>query len=71
MLVLKRKDGQWTEIKGRNGDVLRVRVTNVNYGPSGRYVDLVFDDPDRNFDIQRPERVDRNAAAVVEPAQAQ
>lgn len=52
MLVLKRKDGQWLEIKHRSGDVLRVRVYQV----TDHAANLAFDDDARNFDIQRPER---------------
>ena len=56
MLVLKRKGGHWTEITGRDGNVLRVRVVNIKSGHDGKHVDLVFDDPNMNFIIQRPER---------------
>lgn len=55
MLVLRRGDGQWTEVTHAGGDVLRVRVCNVRPGHPGR-VELVFDDPARNFRIERPER---------------
>lgn len=50
MLVLRRRDGEWTEIVHRSGDVLRIR----NLGPGK--TDLAFDDPDRNFRVERPER---------------
>lgn len=56
MLVLKRKEGQWVEIThSRTGDVLRVRLYDVCGEFPGR-ANLAFDDPDRNFCIQRPER---------------
>ncbi len=55
MLVLKRKEGQWVEITHKSGDKLRVRVFRIREGfPS--QLDLAFDDDDRNFEIQRPER---------------
>ena len=56
MLVLRRKDGQWIEVTHRSGDVLRFRVYDVCDDVPGR-VNLAFDDPARNFVIQRPERV--------------
>jgi hypothetical protein len=58
MLVLKRKDGQWIEVRHKSGDLLRVRVYNLSHEIPGR-VNLAFDDQARNFDIQRPERVAR------------
>lgn len=54
MLVLRRKDGQWIEVTHRSGDVLRFRVYDVG-GEAGK-LNLAFDDPERNFEIQRPER---------------
>lgn len=57
MLVLKRREGQWIEITHRSGDVLRFRVYDIYEGP-GR-VNLAFDDPARNFEIERPERLHR------------
>lgn len=59
MLVLKRREGQWVNIVHTSGDVIRIRLYEIKendklqLGPS---VCLAFDDPDRNFDIQRPER---------------
>lgn len=64
MLVLKRKEGQWIEVTHRSGDVLRLRVYNIACDSSGR-ANLAFDDPDRNFDIQRPERFARPTEAVA------
>ncbi len=55
MLVLKRKEGQWVEVKHKSGDTLRIRVYNVRVRPSGQ-ADLAFEDGPRNFEIQRPER---------------
>ena len=55
MLVLKRKEGQWVEITHKSGDKLRIRAFRIREGfPS--QLDLAFDDDDRNFEIQRPER---------------
>lgn len=55
MLVLKRRDGQWVNIVHASGDVLRIRVQQVGIDGQGR-VNLVFDDDDFRFTIQRPER---------------
>ena len=55
MLVLKRKEGQWIYITHASGDVLKFRVYNLCSEFPGR-VDIAFDDDDRNFEIQRPER---------------
>lgn len=56
MLVLKRKDGQWVEIThAKSGDVLRIRLYDVQGGLPGR-ANLAFDDEARNFAIERPER---------------
>lgn len=57
MLVLKRKDGQWIEITHRSGDVLRFRIYDIGNEGSSKRANLAFDDPDRNFSIQRPERL--------------
>ncbi len=56
MLVLRRKEGQWVEITHKSGDVVRFRVYDINEAGQGR-VNLAFDDPDRHFTIQRPERL--------------
>lgn len=70
MLVLKRKEGQWVEITHKNGDKLRIRVFRIREGfPS--QLDLAFDDDDRNFEIQRPERKFAAARAeAIETAEA-
>ena len=71
MLILKRKDGQWIEVTHRSGDILRFRVYDICGNAQGR-ANLAFDDPDRNFSIQRLERAlkgphaFRAASAVVE-----
>jgi sRNA-binding carbon storage regulator CsrA len=64
VLVLKRKEGQWTEVLHRSGDLIRIRVSQVDCG----VVNLVFDDPRRNFEITRPERkaLDDVARAALE-----
>ena len=63
MLVLRRKDGQWIEITHKSGDVLRFRVYNRRDNTPGE-VNLAFDDPDRHFEIQRPERAARPLSPV-------
>lgn len=55
MLVLKRKNGQWIEVLHKSGDLLRFRVYDICGDAPGR-ANLAFDDPARNFEIQRPER---------------
>lgn len=60
MLVLKRKEGEWVDVKHKSGDLVRVRVCHIRPG----LVDLVFDDSPRNFDIQRPERAHAPAAGT-------
>jgi hypothetical protein len=66
MLVLKRKEGQWVDIIHKNGDKLRIRVYRIREGfPS--QLDLAFDDEDRNFEIQRPERRPRLEAPETTP----
>lgn len=64
MLILRRKEGQWVEIRHRSGDVIRVRVCNIRSRFSGQ-ADLVLDDPAHNFLIQRPERLARPAGVPV------
>lgn len=56
MLVLRRKEGQDTFITDKEGNVLRIRVYDIAGGgnKTGR-VNLAFDDPERNFEIKRPE----------------
>ncbi len=61
MLVLRRTDGQWVEITHRSGDTLRLRVYDLSHEGPGR-AHLAFDDPARNFEIQRPERAAKPAA---------
>jgi hypothetical protein len=57
MLVLKRKEGQWVDIIHRSGDVIRLRVYDIqsSSGTPSR-ANLAFDDSARNFEIRRPER---------------
>jgi sRNA-binding carbon storage regulator CsrA len=55
MLVLKRKEGQWTEIVHKSGDVIRIRTYDIQGGYPSR-VSIAFEDPQRNFEISRPER---------------
>lgn len=70
MLILKRKRGQWLDITHTSGDVLRIRVHEIEDGNPG-YTELCFDDDERNFAIERPERrqqqlmKEREAAAAA------
>ena len=67
MLVLKRKEGQWVDIVHKSGDKMRIRVYRIKEGfPS--QCDMAFDDQERNFDIQRPERKVHNQP-VRDPAE--
>src|ERR1700730_10911324 len=56
MLVLRRNEGQWLEIRHRSGDLIRIRVCNIRPWRSLGQLDLAFDDSAHNFDIHRPER---------------
>lgn len=58
MLILRRKEGQWVEVTHKSGDVIRIRVCNIRSRYPGQ-LDLAFDDTDRNFAIERPERPNR------------
>ena len=64
MLVLDRKEGQWVEVTHKSGDVLRVRVCQIEGGDPGR-LKLAFDDDARNFSIERPERNWKNAKRAI------
>ncbi len=64
MLVIRRTDGQWVEVTHRSGDKMRFRVYDLSHEGNGR-AHLAFDDPARNFLIQRPER---GARPVPAPA---
>jgi hypothetical protein len=66
MLVLKRKEGEWVEITHKSGDVLRLRLYEI-CGRSPARANLAFDDPARNFVIQRPERFAQAAGAPNTP----
>lgn len=63
MLVLKRKEGQWVEVTHRSGDLLRIRVCQIESGQPG-HLNLAFDDSARHFAIERPERKRRPAPDV-------
>jgi hypothetical protein len=65
MLVIRRTDGQWVEVTHRSGDTMRFRVYDLSHDGNGR-AHLAFDDPARNFEIQRPERIPRAPAPVTE-----
>ncbi len=67
MLVLKRKEGQWVDIIHTSGDTLRIRVYHIREGYPSQ-LDLAFDDEDRNFEIQRPERKTRAVGFTADEA---
>lgn len=58
MLVLGRYESEWVEITHKSGDRLMVRVNRIHASGErhNATVSLAFDDPDRNFEIERPER---------------
>ena len=56
MLVLRRSEGQWVEVRHRSGDVLRIRVYAIDTTRGGK-VQMALDDEPRHFAIERPERV--------------
>lgn len=62
MLVLRRTEGQWIEVTHRSGERLRFRTYGLHEGR----VQLAFDDPERNFAIQRSERPHSPPAAETE-----
>jgi hypothetical protein len=64
MLVLKRKEGQWLDVRHHSGDLLRIRVCQIESGQPG-HLNLAFDDDARNFDIERPERKLRTAKEAL------
>lgn len=68
MLVLRRKDGDWVIVTHRSGDVLRIRVYDCTGTPgrTGGGAHLAFDDPPRNFAVERPGR--QQAAAELPAA---
>lgn len=56
MLILRRKNGDYVDVThGTSGDVLRIWTSNVRWC-GGTQVDMGFDDPAHNFQIQRSER---------------
>jgi sRNA-binding carbon storage regulator CsrA len=52
MLVLKRREGDWTNATCECGNCLQFKVYDIHQDK----VNLAFDDPDRHFEIVRPER---------------
>jgi hypothetical protein len=68
MLILRRKEGQWVEIRHKSGDLIRVRVYNIRTRNPGQ-LDLAFDDEAHHFQVQRPERIEK-AEAGATPARA-
>ncbi len=69
MLVLKRKEGQWVDVMHRSGDILRIRVCQIESGRPGQ-LNLAFDDDARNFEIERPERKQKFADAAKQAGTA-
>jgi hypothetical protein len=57
MLVLYRKEGQWTEIIHKSGDVIRFKIGEPSENDRNGRRRVIFDDQERNFDVARPERV--------------
>jgi hypothetical protein len=66
VLILRRKVGQWVEITHKSGETIRVWVCNIRSRYPGQ-LDLAFDDPERNFTIQRPERGQPREGALEAP----
>jgi len=54
VLVLKRRNDDWITIRHRSGDVIRIKTYDFRSSPAT--VQLAFDDPDRNYEIQRDEK---------------
>lgn len=53
MLVIRRTEGQWVHIRHEaSGDMLRLRLYDLETGRAH----LAFDDDERNFAIERPDR---------------
>lgn len=59
-LVLKRKEGMLTDFQHKSGDKMRIRV----YGIGNGEVTISIEDPNKNFKVERPERVDKRKARV-------
>lgn len=55
MLVLRRKEGQWVYIKHKSGDEIKIKLYDLMNGKAN----MAFDDPDKNFIIQRQERLQK------------
>ena len=65
MLVLKRNEGQWIEVRHRSGDVLRIKVTRIRQeGPRG-VLNLAFEDEPRHFEIRREENPKRENVSLA------
>lgn len=69
MLILRRAEGQWVEVRHRSGDVLRVRFSHIAGPPDGGGADdgpapprgelrVAFLDDPRQLEILRGERLD-------------
>ena len=55
MLILRRKPGQSVDITHGSGHTIKIHVHEVSR--SSREVQIGFDDPARNFEILRSEKV--------------
>lgn len=65
MLVLRRSNGQYIEIRHRSGDMLRVTIYDIHAEGGPPSCRMAFDGPREEFDIQRPERAKRRKAAAA------
>ncbi len=45
MLILRRKEGDWVEIRDKAGNMIAIRVYNIRHRGVGQ-CELAFDDPD-------------------------
>ena len=61
MLILRRTEGQWLEVRHRSGDVLRILVARSDQSRHNhrKLVLLGFEDADRLFEISRPDAATR------------
>lgn len=58
MLTIRRKPGQWFEVTHqRSGDRLRIWVARAS--PGSRNVELRILDQDRDFEVERGERLEQ------------
>ncbi len=65
MLVLKRNEGQWIEVRHRSGDLLRIKVTRIRQEGSRGVLNLAFEDQPRHFEIRREENPKREIVPLA------